>query len=179
MNEDVFGETVLVLFADQHGHAVDHIDEDIVLQHHCGNGVAKPELDFLVDAKAQRQEEDRIDHQKDRCCHPQHQRRARQLQRAPAACLRDQKFTIDKGAVEYPHHRHKRANRDGDGQPERDHRHRHDQEITERRAPVDHKLQNTDCLKQPHDADKRQRHGKCRPQKLVEKVAVKLHVMPL
>ena len=55
MDENILGKTIIIFLADQHGHAIDNIDEHIVLQHHGRNGIAQFKLNLLVDAEAERQ----------------------------------------------------------------------------------------------------------------------------
>ena len=179
VDEHVLGVAILVFLADQHGHAVDNVDEDVVLEHDCRNGIAQLELHFLVDTETERQQKDRIDHQECGEKHPQRDWRAGELDSASAAGLRDEQFPVYQCPVKHPHNGDKHADRYRDGQPQRNDRDRHQQEIRYRCPAVDHQFKDADGLEQPHDPDKRQHHREGCSQHLSEDVPVKLHVRPL
>ena len=179
MDEHVLGMAILVFLANQHGHAVNNVDEHIVLKHDCRNGVTQLELHFLVNAKAERQKINRINHEECGHKYPERDWSARKLDGASAAGLRNKQFPIYQRTVEHPDHRNKHADRNRDGQPQRNNSDRHQQEIRHRRPAVDHQFKDADCLEQPHDPDKRQHHREGCSQHLSEDVPVKLHVRPL
>ena len=122
MDEDIAGQATLGLLANQHGHAIDHINEHTLAQHDGGDAVAQLELCFLVNTEGKGQQDSRIQSQDRRNTHRQRQRGACQLEGAAARCLHDQQFTVRNGALKHPGNGNKGADRKGNGQPERDDR---------------------------------------------------------
>ena len=51
MDEDVTGDAVTLMFADENGHSIDNVDEHIFLQHNCRNVIADFELQFFIGGK--------------------------------------------------------------------------------------------------------------------------------